>query len=144
MENYVLAYDIGTTGVKTCLFRIDRIITLIESASMGYGLTVLENGGVEQNVDEWWEAMCKTTKKIFSETDVKPEQIDGISFCSQMQGVVLVDKEGKALRPAMSYMDQRGKKELKEAIAYGPQIAGANLFKFIPYFFYTQDRKSVV
>ena len=108
MENYVLAYDIGTTGVKTCLFRIDRIITLIESASMGYGLTVLENGGVEQNVDEWWEAMCKTTKKIFSETDVKPEQIDGISFCSQMQGVVLVDKEGKALRPAMSYMDQQG------------------------------------
>ena len=144
MENYVLAYDIGTTGVKTCLFRIDRIITLIESASMGYGLTVLENGGVEQNVDEWWEAMCKTTKKIFSETDVKPEQIDGISFCSQMQGVVLVDKEGKALRPAMSYMDQRGKKELKEAIAYGPQIAGANLFKFIPYFFYTHAVSSSV
>ena len=83
MEKYVVSYDIGTTGVKTCLFRIDQIITLLESASMGYGLTVLENGGVEQNVDEWWEAMCVTTKKIFAESSVKPEQIDGISFCSQ-------------------------------------------------------------
>ncbi|MBQ3995196.1 MAG: carbohydrate kinase, partial [Clostridia bacterium] len=144
MEKYVVSYDIGTTGVKTCLFRIDQIITLLESASMGYGLTVLENGGVEQNVDEWWEAMCVTTKKIFAESSVKPEQIDGISFCSQMQGVVLVDKEGNALRPAMSYMDQRGKKELKEAIAYGPQVAGANLFKFLPYFYYTHAVSSSV
>ena len=144
MEKYVVSYDIGTTGVKTCLFRIDQIITLLESASMGYGLTVLENGGVEQNVDDWWEAMCVTTKKIFSQTDIKPEQVDGISFCSQMQGVVVVDKEGNALRPAMSYMDQRAKKELKEAIAYGPQIAGANLFKFLPYFYYTHAVSSSV
>ena len=27
---YVLAYDIGTTGVKTCLFRVDDTITLLE------------------------------------------------------------------------------------------------------------------
>ena len=30
---YVLAYDIGTTGVKTCLFRVDETISLIASAS---------------------------------------------------------------------------------------------------------------
>ncbi len=144
MEKYVVSYDIGTTGVKTCLFRIDQIITLLASDSMGYGLTVLDNGGVEQNVNDWWEAMCVTTKKIFEQTSVKPEQVDGISFCSQMQGVVLVDKEGNALRPAMSYMDQRGKKELKEAIAHGPQIAGANIFKFVPYFYYTHAVSSSV
>ena len=144
MEKYVLSYDIGTTGVKTCLFRIDQIITLLESASMGYGLTVLENGGVEQNVDEWWEAMCVTTKKVFSESSIEPEQVDGISFCSQMQGVVVVDKECNALRPAMSYMDQRAKQELKETIAYGPQVAGANLFKFLPYFYYTHAVSSSV
>ena len=35
---YVLAYDIGTTGVKTCLFRIDETITLLAGVSRGYGL----------------------------------------------------------------------------------------------------------
>ena len=26
---YILAYDIGTTGVKTCLFKVDKNIELI-------------------------------------------------------------------------------------------------------------------
>ena len=54
-----------------------------------------------------------------------------------MQGVVVVDKDGNALRPPMSYMDQRAKEELKKGIAYGPQIAGANIFKLIPYLIHT-------
>ena len=50
---FVIAYDIGTTGVKTCLFQIDDIIKLIASSSMGYNLYILENGGAEQDADEW-------------------------------------------------------------------------------------------
>lgn len=144
MKKYVVAYDIGTTGVKTCLFEIDKIITLLGAASQGYGLTVLDNGGVEQNVDEWWDAMCQTTKQIFKKSKIKPEQVDGISFCSQMQGIVVVDEDCNALRPAMSYMDQRAKKELKKTIAYGPQIAGANIGKFVKYFIRTHAVSSSV
>ena len=47
--SYVLAYDVGTTGVKTCLFGIDREITLLASAQAGYGLYLLEGGGAEQD-----------------------------------------------------------------------------------------------
>ena len=65
MKTYVLSYDIGTTGVKTCLFSIEEKIELLAAASQGYGLTILPNGGAEQNADEWWDAMCVTTKKIF-------------------------------------------------------------------------------
>ena len=32
MSVYVIAYDVGTTGVKTCLFEISDKISLIESA----------------------------------------------------------------------------------------------------------------
>ena len=35
---YALAYDIGTTGVKTCLFEIDKEIRLIGAANEGYEL----------------------------------------------------------------------------------------------------------
>lgn len=130
---YVIAYDIGTTGVKTCLFEIGDQITLLEDAIGGYELYVMEGGGAEQDADEWWAAMCATTKALFEQTEIQPEQIAGISFCSQMQGLVLVDKEGSTVRRPMSYMDQRAKEELRKGIAYGPQIAGANVFKLLKY-----------
>ena len=91
---YVLAYDIGTTGVKTCLFGIGERITLLASAQEGYGLYILEGGGAEQDPEEWWRAMCRTTGELLSKADVSPEEITGLSFCSQMQGLVLVDREG--------------------------------------------------
>ena len=59
---YALAYDIGKTGVKTCLFEIDSSIRLIADSMAGYELYVLPGGGAEQDPNEWWEAMCKTTK----------------------------------------------------------------------------------
>lgn len=128
---YVIAYDIGTTGIKTCLFGIDEQITLISSANKGYGLYIMDNGGAEQNADEWWEAMCDTTKTLFRNTDVKPEAIAGISFCSQMQGIVLVDRLGQAVRRPMSYMDQRAKKEIRKGMASGIKISGCNIFRLL-------------
>ncbi len=131
MAAYCIAYDIGTTGVKTCLFRIDEDISLIADRQQGYKLFILENGGAEQEPEEWWQAMCATTRGIFEGTGIDPSQVAGISFCSQMQGLVLVDKEGRALRRAMSYMDQRAREEIRAGMAYGMQIAGANIFRLI-------------
>ncbi|MDR3313326.1 MAG: FGGY-family carbohydrate kinase [Oscillospiraceae bacterium] len=128
---YALAYDIGTTGVKTCLFRIGEQIELLAGVSGGYPLYVLPGGGAEQEPDEWWGAMCSTTRAVLAETGLDPAEIAGISFCSQMQGLVLVDREGIPVRRAMSYMDQRAGEELRKGIAYGPQIAGANIVRLL-------------
>lgn len=137
MSNYIITYDVGTTGIKTCLFDVGTTIQLKCSAMEGYGLYVMDDGGAEQDPNEWWAAMCNTTKKIFAESDVKPEEILGISFCSQMQGLVLVDKDGEPVRRAMSYMDQRAKEEIKKGIAHGLQIAGANIGKLLVWLYYT-------
>ena len=131
MNTYLISYDIGTTGVKTCLFEVEKDIKLLGCEQKGYSLFVLENGGVEQDADEWWQAMCDTTQELLISTKIKAEEISGLSFCSQMQGIVLVDEQGQALRRPMSYMDQRARKEIKEGIAHGLQIAGANIFKLL-------------
>ena len=128
---YVLAYDIGTTGVKTCLFSIDQTIELVSSSQQGYDLYILPDGGAEQDADQWWEAMCATTKAIFTKTSVQPNQVAALSFCSQMQGLVLVDKEGQPVRRPMSYMDQRAGDQLRKGLAHGIQIAGANVGKLL-------------
>ncbi|MCQ2787092.1 MAG: FGGY-family carbohydrate kinase, partial [Bacilli bacterium] len=132
MKKYVLAYDTGTTGVKTCIFAIDKKIELIAGASRSYPLYTFANGGAEQDPDDWWEGMRHTTKEVLTKAKIKPEEIAGISFCSQAQGLVLVDKHGHHVRRAMSYMDQRASEEVKKGMSYGLQVAGANIFKLIP------------
>ena len=129
---YILAYDIGTTGVKTCLFGVEHTIELLAYASRSYPLYILPDGGAEQSGDDWWRGMCESTRELFTKTEITPDQIAGISFCSQMQGLALVDKDGVPVHRPMSYMDQRAKEEIKKGIANGLQVAGANIFKLIP------------
>ena len=129
---HVVSYDIGTGSVKTCLFSVStEKVVLLASEAANYPMTVLPNGGVEQNPDDWWLAMCQTTRKVMQKSAIAPQQIDGLSFCSQMQALVLVDKEGHHVRPAMSYMDQRAANEMKEGLQYGLKIEGANAYKLL-------------
>lgn len=124
---YVIAYDIGTTGMKTCLFQLGDRIRLLANAYREYDLYVLPEGGVEQDARQWWRSMAETTRELMAGTEVKPEEIAGISFCSQMQGLVLVDRELNPVRRPMSYMDQRAVREMKETGARGLTVAGLNV-----------------
>lgn len=128
---YLLSYDVGTTGVKTCLFSTGKNLALVASSLCGYPLYISEGGGAEQDPLDWLSAMEKSTKEVLAESAVPTSSIAGISFCSQMQGLVLVDEKGVALRPAFSYLDQRATKELKQGLAHGLQVAGANVFKLL-------------
>lgn len=131
MGVYVISYDIGTTGIKTCIFDISENIKLIDSAMEGYNLYVLDDGRAEQEPYDWWNAMCNTTGQVLQKSGISADEIKGISFCAQMQGVVLVDKEGEPVRRAMSYMDNRATKELKKTMSYGLKISGVNIVKLL-------------
>ena len=131
MSVYVIAYDVGTTGIKTCIFEVADSIKLITSTVEGYDLYIEENGGAEQDLNDLWNAMCATTKKVIEVSGISSEEIQGISFCSQMQGLVLVDKDGEPVRRSMSYMDQRANLEMKNGISGGFKISGVNIFKLL-------------
>ncbi|QHQ63263.1 carbohydrate kinase [Anaerocolumna sedimenticola] len=131
MSVNVITYDVGTTGIKTCIFEISDTIKLITAAVEGYQLYIEENGGAEQDLKEIWNAMCSTTIKVIDNSKISPGSIQGISFCSQMQGLVLVDKNGEPVRRLMSYMDQRARRELKEGMGNGLKISGVNFLKLL-------------
>lgn len=131
MSAFVIAYDIGTTGVKTCLFEISDVISLVDSATADYPLYVLDGGGVEQDPELWWQAMCTTTRHIFENRSVPVSSVEGISFCAQMQSLVLVDRDGLPVRRAMNYMDSRAAEEIRKGIQSGVRIAGMNARKLL-------------
>lgn len=129
---YIIIYDFGTSSVKTCLFKIDSEIRLVAGSSAGYGLYITDNGGAEQDTEEWWSALCSTTHDLFLKSDIKPSEIDGMAFCSQMQGAVFVDENGKALRRPMNYLDQKGVKEYKDCMGRGIiKVSGCSLYKLV-------------
>ena len=127
---YIIVYDFGTSSIKTCLFDIGDDIKLLESATAEYGLYISDDGGAEQDVEEWWNAVCSTTRELFIRSDVGVEKIGGMAFCSQMQGTVLVDEQGNALRRPMNYLDQKGYREYRECMGKGIiKVSGCSLYK---------------
>ena len=129
---YIIIYDFGTSSVKTCLFDIGSEIRLIASSTGSYGLYISDDGGAEQDTEEWWAALCSTTRDLFDRSNVRPEEIRGLAFCAQMQGTVLVDKDAKAVRRPMNYLDQKGIIEFKECMGSGMiKVSGCSLFKLV-------------
>ena len=131
MSNYVITCDVGTTGIKTCLYDIGDTFRLIAAEMAGYHLYIGQNGSAEQDPAELWQAMCITTKKVMEESGVPAGEIRGLSFCSQMQGLILVDRDGVPVRRSMSYMDQRATREIEEGLARGITVAGMNVRKLV-------------
>ena len=50
-----LGIDIGTTGTKSILF--DEKGAIVSRAYQGYGLTTPAHGWVDQDPQDWWDAV---------------------------------------------------------------------------------------
>jgi xylulokinase len=129
---HIMAYDVGTTGAKTCLFRLGKELQLLDSQVVGYPLLTTADGGSEQRVEDWWQAICDGTHTLLSRTGCDKKRIQAISFCCQMQALILVDEQGNAIRNPMGYMDGRATKVFRDNFACGfPRIENLNAYKLL-------------
>jgi len=60
MKNYVLSHDLGTTGNKAVIF--DDKGEMIASAYHPYLTYYSQATWVEQDPEDWWKAICESTK----------------------------------------------------------------------------------
>ena len=58
----VIGIDIGTSSTKTLLLSEEG--TIISSASADYQLSTPCTGWVEQDANDWWQAVCDTIRQI--------------------------------------------------------------------------------
>lgn len=111
MKQYLLAHDLGTSGNKATLFCTDG--TLEKSRIVTYKTHYFNDTWVEQNADDWWQAVCRSTRELIAETGIAPEQIKAVSFSGQMMGCLCVDRYGQPLRPSIIWADQRAVSQSK-------------------------------
>ena len=105
MAQLLLAHDLGTTGNKATLY--DPAGELVASAFRGYATDYGPAGHVEQDPAEWWEAICRSTGELLAGSGAARRDVAAVSFSGQMMGCLAVGADGRPLRRAIIWADQR-------------------------------------
>ncbi len=105
MGKYLLGIDLGTSACKAAVF--ERSGRVAAQASEEYPVYYQQPGWAEQNPEEWWEAVCRSIRRIFAESSVRPEEIAAIGIAGQSWSAVPIDREGRVLANTPIWMDTR-------------------------------------
>src|SRR5690554_4367857 len=108
MSNYFLGIDLGTTGTKVILMREDGKI--IDKKYTAYDILNPEPEFAEQNPRDWWQGLCDISRLIVERNQGLINKIAGIGIDGQMHTQVYLDSDGQPLRNAITWMDQRSSK----------------------------------
>ena len=128
-KKFILAVDNGTGGPKCAI--VSTHGEVLEWAFQEVPLHVAKGGGVEQDPDDWWNAIKKTAKQVIDSGCVPVEDIVAVSNTSQWSGTVPVSKDGNHLYNAIIWMDTRGAKYVKEAFKGLISVSGYSLTKVL-------------
>lgn len=110
--SFLLGVDIGTSGTKSVLF--DEEGKTLASAVVEYPLYQPKAGWAEQEPEDWWNAAADSIKAVLLKSGVRSGEIAGVGLSGQMHGLVMLGKNGKVLRRAIIWCDQRTDKECAE------------------------------
>ncbi|MBP1970797.1 xylulokinase [Virgibacillus natechei] len=108
MEEYVGAFDIGTTAIKGVL--VNNQATIIGEYSILLDTYYGENGEIEQSPTDWWQGVKEITQKWWSELKLNPKQIVTLTFSGQMEDVISISSTYPNQR-AILYSDTRSEQE---------------------------------
>lgn len=108
----LLGIDIGTSGTKVMLLDTERGVMGVEKKS--YDVSVPRADYAEQDPELWWNAVLYCIGKLKQRHGELFSHIVGIGLSGQMHGLVLTDKNGKPLRPAILWLDRRAGEECGE------------------------------
>jgi xylulokinase len=110
----ILSVDIGTTAMKMGVFEgCQDDLNLLGQFNREYSINTYNDGlfsDIEQ--EKWQSAFAAGCKEM---SDYMPE-IDVIAFSGTTPGLTAMDREGKALYPAILMLDQRSRPQAQRII----------------------------
>ncbi len=103
-----LGIDLGTSGLKVALVREDG--DLVAEGEAAYQVLAPRTGWAETDPAAWWAALGQVVEGMAAHLQV--HQLNGIGLAGQMHGVVVCDRTGAPLRPAVLWPDRRAQQQL--------------------------------
>jgi xylulokinase len=104
-ERTLVGVDVGTSGAKAIAISTDGDV--VGTAEASYPLSTPRPGWSEQDPDDW----ARAAEQVIADLGADPAAV-GLS--GQMHGLVVLDEQGRVLRPAILWNDQRTGAECAE------------------------------
>lgn len=117
-----LGIDLGTSAVKTCVLAPTGDVTATSTAPLAVSNPF--DGASEQDPASWWAATCAAMAALDPSLRAR---VRAVGLSGQMHGAVLLDADGRPLRPVILWNDARASTECADMLAAAPeagQIAG--------------------
>ena len=105
-KDLILAIDNGTQSLKALLFDLEGNLLFKERVAFRPYFSQYP-GWAEQDPDLFWKALCQACQRLWTQAGVDRERIAGVALTTQRGTVINVDREGRPLRPAILWLDQR-------------------------------------
>lgn len=104
-RDLILALDSGTQGVRALLFDL-RGNLLAKARVLLESYFSPQPGWAEQHPEYYWDSLARACRQLWQENDAR-DRLAGVALTCQRATVVNVDEEGRPLRPAILWLDQR-------------------------------------
>ncbi|TZF85800.1 carbohydrate kinase (plasmid) [Pedobacter sp. BS3] len=106
---YLLGIDIGTSSVKVAVVEAatQRCIISASYPEQEAEIKSVKTGWAEQSPEDWWHSAQQAIMKVNASRKSNPKDIKAIGIAYQMHGLVVIDKNGKALRDSIIWCDSR-------------------------------------
>lgn len=125
-DGYVIGCDVGSQGTNVALYAADG--TLVASSYQTYDLSFPFPGAAEQDPDAWAPAIVAGVREVLERVPEGASSVKGLSFGSQLDGMVVCGKDTLPLRPAMIWMDRRAE---KQAAAVAARISPEGFYRAV-------------
>ena len=107
-QSCFIGIDLGSSAIKLLLLNGQQQV--IAHKSVGYDTCQPASGWHEIDPEIWFTCMEKGLTDLLR--DVDPQRVDAIGVTGQMHTLVILDKSGKSVRPAIMWDDTRTKELL--------------------------------
>ncbi|MEQ8967825.1 MAG: FGGY-family carbohydrate kinase [Azospirillaceae bacterium] len=124
MSAYVIGVDGGTESLRAGVF--DLAGNPLAFASARYPTEFPRAAWAEQDPRDWWTALGRTVREAVADSGVRPDQVKAIALDTTCCSVVALDDTGKALGPALIWMDLRSADQAAELVATGDPALAVN------------------
>ncbi|MDR3482279.1 MAG: FGGY-family carbohydrate kinase [Burkholderiaceae bacterium] len=105
-DDLILAIDNGTQSIRALLFDLHGNIVAKSQVQLDAYFSA-QPGWAEHDVEEYWQALCAACQGLWAQNGARRDAIKGVAVTTQRATMINLDKEGKPLRPAIVWLDQR-------------------------------------
>ncbi|MBN1875378.1 MAG: xylulokinase [Anaerolineae bacterium] len=123
----LMGIDLGTSSLKTVIVTLEGQV--VATAAREYEVTMPQPGWAEQLPEAWVEGTLAAIREVLDAARVsvglEPAQVRAIGLSGQMHGTVCVDVQGRVVRPAIIWADQRSGAQVARVMSeIGPERLG--------------------